>query len=211
MALNDPNAEINRISALFRRERELWASGIDRIAGVDEAGRGPLAGPVVAAAVIFPHEVFIPEVNDSKLLTPKRRLTLYNQIIETAGDVGIGQASPEEIDRFNILNASLLAMRRAVDDLVFSPDYLLIDGKWTIRECVIPQEALTKGDRRSFSIAAASIIAKVKRDQIMMEYHRVYPQYGFDSHKGYPAKAHRECIKNYGYCDIHRRSFKVKL
>lgn len=211
MALNDPVAERDRISTLFQRERELWASGTDRIAGVDEVGRGPLAGPVVAAAVIFPHEVFISNVNDSKLLTPKRRLELYNQIIEAASDVGIGQASPEEIDRFNILNASLLAMQRAVDDLVFSPDYLLIDGKWTIQECAIPQEALTKGDRRSFSIAAASIIAKVRRDQIMVKYHHIYPQYGFDRHKGYPAKAHRESIRNHGYCGIHRRSFKVKL
>ena len=135
---------------------------------------------------------------------------LYDLVMDRAADVGIGQASPQEIDRMNILQASLLAMQRAIDDLVFSPDYLLIDGSAVLPNCAVSQEVMIKGDRRSFSIAAASIIAKVRRDQIMLDYHGIWPQYGFDRHKGYPSKAHRESIKIHGYCDIHRRTFKVK-
>ncbi len=211
MAIAEIDRERNRVSALFHFERKLWASGVDRIAGLDEAGRGPLAGPVVAAAVIFPDEIFIPGVNDSKLLPEKRREKLHDQILAEALDVGVGLASPEEIDRINILQASFLAMQRALDDIIFMPDYLLVDGRWTLPDCQLPQDAIIKGDQLSFSIAAASIIAKVRRDKIMKDYHHVYPQYGFDRHKGYPSKAHREAIKTYGYCEIHRRSFKVKL
>ncbi|TKJ40494.1 ribonuclease HII [candidate division LCP-89 bacterium B3_LCP] len=203
--------EKDRIEGLFHFERNLWSAGKHYIAGIDEAGRGPLAGPVVAAAVIFSQELFIPQVNDSKLLSPQQREIIYKSIIAAALDVGIGQASPVEIDSMNILNASLLAMRRAVDDLVIRPDHLLIDGNQMISDCDIPQDSLIKGDSRSFSIAAASIIAKVTRDRIMVDYHHRHPEYGFDKHKGYPVKAHRESIKTHGYCDIHRRSFKVTL
>lgn len=200
-----------RIRELFRFERECWSSGMTYVAGVDEAGRGPLAGPVVAAAVIFPEEVFIPELNDSKLLSPAKRERLTQQIKSAAVCVGVGQSSPEEIDRMNILQASLLAMRRAVEDLFVTPDILLIDGTQELPAYSRPQKAIVRGDRRTASVAAASIIAKVRRDTIMRDYHRIYPQYGFDRHKGYPSPAHREAIRKYGFCDIHRRSFNVKF
>ncbi|MCX6639260.1 MAG: ribonuclease HII [bacterium] len=209
--MNVDLAERQRIEALFKLERELWFQGIRNIAGIDEAGRGPLAGPVVAAAVIFNREVFIPGVNDSKLLTAKRRNQLFDRILSEADAVAVGQASPEEIDSMNILQASLLAMRRAVDNLPLQPEYLLIDGCWTLPNCPHAQMALVKGDRRSFSISAASIVAKVVRDRQMLEFHQDYPQYGFDRHKGYPTRDHVTAINKYGYCDIHRRSFKVKL
>ena len=200
-----------RIQELFSIEKALWAGGIRFVAGLDEAGRGPLAGPVVAAAVIFPKVVYIPGLNDSKLLTPTRREKLYGAIIEQASAVGIGEASPQEIDRLNILQASLLAMQRAVFHLALDPEHLLIDGRWELPGCNIEQKALVKGDQRCFSIAAASIIAKVYRDRIMMDYHKLYPQYGFERHKGYPTRAHIEAISEHGYCAIHRRSFNVKF
>jgi len=196
---------------LLEMENKLRSAGYRLIAGVDEVGRGPLAGPVVAAAVVFPDNLFIPGINDSKLLSPQKREILSGLINEKALAFGIGQCSPALIDEINILQASLLAMRRAVDNLGLSPNYLLIDGRYTLPDYSGSQQAVIKGDRRCFSIAAASIIAKVERDRIMVEYHRAYPEYGFDRHKGYPTKAHREAIIKYGYCDIHRRSFKVSL
>lgn len=208
MAVN-PEEERERIKELFRYERELWATGIRHIAGLDEAGRGPLAGPVVAAAVIFPGEVHIPGLNDSKLLTAKRREKLYDEIILRALDVGLGMASPAEIDELNILQASLKAMNRALSQLSVRPDFLLIDGCWKLADSEVPQTALIKGDRRCFSIAAASIVAKVYRDRMMLEYDGVYPQYGFDRHKGYPTRTHIEAIARHGYCEIHRRTFKI--
>ena len=203
--------EIERVEQLLSLENKLHAAGINYLAGVDEAGRGPLAGPVVAAAVIFPQDVYITGINDSKLLSPSRREELYKRIFVESESIGVGQSSPQEIDQINILQASLLAMKRALENLTAMPDYVLIDGLHVIPDYPVHQEALVKGDRRSFSVAAASIIAKVERDRLMMNYHQAYPEYGFDRHKGYPSKAHRTAIKMHGYCDIHRRSFKVTL
>jgi ribonuclease HII len=165
---------------------------------------------VVAAAVVFPEEVFIAGLDDSKRLSSTAREALAEIIQDTAVCVGIGISTPEEIDRWNILQASLLAMRRAVEDLWITPDVLIVDGNREIPDYFIAQKALVKGDQKSASVAAASIIAKVHRDGIMREYHRIYPRYGFDRHKGYPSKAHREAIKKYGICEIHRRSFHIK-
>jgi ribonuclease HII len=206
----DESLERERLRALFTTERELWGNGCRFIAGVDEAGRGPLAGPVTAAAVVFPQETFIAGLNDSKLLSPQRREQLSMVIYQQAISVAVGQASPEEIDCLNILQASLLAMQRAVNALRVRPDYLLVDGIYEIPGVGCSQIAIIKGDRRSASVAAASIIAKVHRDRLMQDYHRLYPQYQFDRHKGYPTKAHVAALEKYGYCEIHRRSFKPK-
>ena len=203
--------ELERVEQLLSLENKLHAAGINHLAGVDEAGRGPLAGPVVAAAVVFPQGVYIKGINDSKLLSPSRREELYTRIFIEADSIGVGQSSPQEIDQINILQASLLAMKRALENLTAMPDYILVDGLHVIPDYPVHQEALVKGDRRSFSVAAASIIAKVERDRLMVNYHQTYPEYGFERHKGYPSKAHRIAIKKYGYCDIHRRSFKVTL
>ena len=188
-------------------ERELWLKGVDCVAGVDEAGRGPLAGPVVAAAVVLDANHPIAGIDDSKKLTPKKRERLFDELQNQAVAVGVGLAGPDEIDRINILQASLLAMQRAVDDMKLQPDYLLIDGLFTIPS-VLPQKPITKGDSRSASIAAASIVAKVTRDRLMQTYHATYPQYGFAGHKGYPTQAHKDAIRRFGCCPIHRRTFK---
>jgi len=182
-------------------------AGYSMIAGIDEAGRGPLAGPVVSAAVILPFSLQVAGVDDSKKLTPSKRNFLYHQIQKEAVSIGIGIVGPETIDRINILQASLHAMALAVTRLNHPPDYLLIDGIFEI-ECNLPQEAIPKGDSKSISVAAASIVAKVTRDRIMEKYHRQYPQYGFDRHKGYPTKAHKEALRRFGCCTIHRRTFK---
>lgn len=211
--MNRPNldpGERERISSLYDHERELWNLGLSRVAGVDEAGRGPLAGPVMAAAVIFPGEIFIPGIKDSKLLSPSSREALHDRIFEKALSVGIGQACSVEIDQHNILQASFLAMRRAVSRLTVNPEFILVDGLWTIPELTIGQRAIVRGDQTSFSIAAASIIAKVHRDRLMQEYHLLYPQYCFDRHKGYPTRDHIAAIEKYGLCQIHRRSFKIR-
>jgi ribonuclease HII len=178
------------------------------IAGVDEAGRGPLAGPVVSAAVILPSDCAIQGLDDSKKLAPARRETLFDEIQATALAVGVGTVDAAEIDRLNILQASLLSMRLAVAELDPRADFLLIDGKFTLADTTTPQEALIKGDARSASIAAASIIAKVSRDRLMRRYHQVYPHFGFDRHKGYPTRAHKAAIAAHGPCPIHRRSFR---
>lgn len=188
-------------------ENQLQSDGITAIAGVDEAGRGPLAGPVVAAAVILPTDLDTGDINDSKKLTHRQRDQLFDVICESAVAVGVGIIEPAEIDQINILQASLKAMAIAVERLDPAPAYLLIDGKFTI-DSPLPQQALVKGDSRSVSIAAASIVAKVRRDRIMADYHNQYPQFGFDRHKGYPTRAHRQAIRQYGPCRIHRRSFK---
>lgn len=188
-------------------EKKAASSGFLTIAGVDEAGRGPLAGPVVSAAVILPKNMIDDGITDSKKLTPKKRDYLFDRIYEQAVSVGVGISSPEEIESLNILQASLHSMALAVNNLHVSPDYLLIDGNFTIPSD-ISQEAIKKGDSLSFSIAAASIVAKVTRDRIMVEYSREYPQYGFDRHKGYPVKAHREAIREFGVSPIHRKCFK---
>ncbi|RJP72915.1 MAG: ribonuclease HII [Candidatus Zixiibacteriota bacterium] len=202
--------EANRSGAMFWLERYLWAGGVRHVAGVDEAGRGPLAGPVVAAAVIFPEEVSLPEVNDSKLLAPELRESLFDRIRALALSVGVGEASVEEIDRLNILQATFLAMRRALAGLSVAPEYLVLDGPLVLPDTTMPQTALIKGDRRCFSIAAASIIAKVHRDHLMQEYGRIYPQYHFERNKGYCTKAHVDAIRLYGRCALHRRSFTIR-
>lgn len=188
-------------------EKQAMLSGYKVIAGVDEAGRGPLAGPVVSAAVILPEKFDVPGINDSKKLSEKKREALFPVIQRHAIAFGIGLADHEEIDQINILQASLLSMKRAVEALSVTPDYLLIDGKFII-DCTIDQRSVIKGDALSLSIAAASILAKVTRDRIMADRDLQYPEYGFRRHKGYPTKAHKEAILTHGPCPIHRKSFK---
>ena len=190
----------------FEYEREIWAKG--KIpAGVDEAGRGPLAGPVVAAAVVLPDDCEIPGLDDSKKLSHSKRETLCEEIKSLALSYAIGIVEPDEIDRINILRAALLAMEISVKKLITKPDYLLIDGNQRT-SLMLMQETIVKGDSKSCSIAAASILAKVTRDSIMEEYHSIYPEYNFGSHKGYPTKEHYKAIREHGPCPIHRRSFK---
>ena len=188
-------------------EKEATQKGYKEIAGIDEAGRGPLAGPVVSAAVILPVDFSLTGVTDSKKLTPARRNRLYDQIYTHAVSVGIGIVDPIEIDRINILQASLLSMAMAVENLNPQPGCLLIDGTFSISS-KLPQKPIAKGDSLSISIAAASIIAKVTRDRLMESYHFYYPQFDFPKHKGYPTKAHKEAIRTFGSCPIHRQSFK---
>ena len=182
-------------------------NGFSAIAGVDEAGRGPLAGPVVSAAVIFPEAIPISGINDSKKLTPKKRETLYQEIYRHAVAVGVGIVGPAEIDRVNILQASLAAMVISVNNLRLKPDFLLIDGPFPL-PMDFPQQAIIRGDSKSISVAAASIIAKVTRDRIMEEYDRQYPEFNFSINKGYPTKSHQAAIKKFGCCPIHRLSFR---
>ena len=192
---------------LWFYEKKAFEKGFFNIAGVDEAGRGPLAGPVVSAAVILPALSRLSDISDSKRLTPKKRVHLYDKIYDHAVSIGIGIIDAIEIDRINILQASLLAMAISVENLVPQPDCLLIDGTFSISSNV-PQKPIPKGDALSISIAAASIVAKVTRDRLMERYHQDYPQFGFIKHKGYPTKAHKAAIRQYGCCPIHRRSFK---
>lgn len=191
---------------MWTYEKKAASSGFFLVAGVDEAGRGPLAGPVVSSAVILPDSFIGEGVNDSKKLTSTKRDRLYDVIYAQALSVGVGVADHKEIDRLNILQASLLSMVRAVEALKIKPDYLLIDGIFTL-SCPMPQAAIKKGDSLSISIAAASIIAKVTRDRLMERYDKEYPQYGFSKHKGYPTQQHRDAVARFGACPIHRRSF----
>jgi ribonuclease HII len=188
-------------------EELISAQGYQWMAGVDEAGRGPLAGPVVAAAVIITPGNEIPGVRDSKLLTPGKREQFYQIITARALSWGVGIVGPRDIEKHNILQATIRAMKEAVLSLDPSPDFLLIDGINPL-PLDIPQQTVKKGDARCPSIAAASIVAKVTRDRLMLEYHRAYPLYNFACHKGYPTKKHREAIRRYGCCEIHRRTFK---
>jgi len=190
----------------YSYERRIWKIG-KLPAGVDEAGRGPLAGPVVAAAVILPKECEINGLNDSKKLSHQKREILYHQIKAVAVSIGVGIIEPDEIDRINILRAALLAMEIAVKKLNPKPDFLLIDGN--IRSSLlIPQQAVIGGDSTCNSIAAASIIAKVARDLIMYDYHNIHPEYNFKKHKGYPTKEHYEALRKFGPCPIHRKTFR---
>jgi ribonuclease HII len=191
---------------LLAFERQGGSLGYQLIAGVDEAGRGPLAGPVVAAAVILPVNLHISGVNDSKKLSPAKRENLFDVIMTQALSVGIGMGSPELIDRINILQATRHAMREAVSQLAPQPDLILIDGISTI-ESTIPQKTIKKGDSLSLSIAAASIIAKVTRDRLMRELDRVHPGYGFAGHKGYGSLSHMLAIRSLGPSPVHRLSF----
>ena len=190
----------------FDYENEKYALGYTAVCGCDEAGRGPLCGPVVAAAVILPRDCEIEGLNDSKKLTEKKREKLYDVIIEKAVAYGIAEASPEEIDDINILNASMLAMRRAVQALPLKADFALIDGNCS-RGFDIPTETVVKGDAKSASIAAASILAKVTRDRGCAEFDKLYPEYGIAKHKGYPTKEHMDAVRKYGPSPIHRRTF----
>ena len=188
-------------------EKEARNAGFDKVAGLDEAGRGPLAGPVVAAAVILPEHLPVSGIRDSKKVSPKKREQLFDEIHQHAIAVGVGIVGPADIDRLNILQASLLSMAISVEKLNLTPDFLLIDGIFTI-SADLPQKAVPKGDSLSISIAAASIVAKVTRDRIMAQYATQYPEFGFLKHKGYPTKAHKEAIRTHGACPIHRRTFK---
>jgi ribonuclease HII len=188
-------------------EKKATAKGYKEIAGIDEAGRGPLAGPVVSAAVILSPAFSVAGVIDSKKLSAKKRVQLYQEIYSQAVAVGIGIVDPVEIDRINILQASLLAMSMATNNLRPQPECLLIDGPFRIPSH-LPQNPIAKGDTLSVSIAAASIVAKVTRDRLMEKYNEYYPQFGFSRHKGYPTRAHKEAIRKFGYCPIHRRTFK---
>lgn len=178
------------------------------MAGVDEAGRGPLAGPVVAAAVVFPREIWIEGVDDSKKLTAPKRESLFDKISEQAVSVGIGIVSHSVIDSINILEASMRAMEEAIARLNPPPDHLLIDGP-RVPCSAVPSTPVVRGDAKSFTIAAASIIAKVTRDRLMRDFHEKYPEYGFDRHKGYGTREHCSAILKYGPCEIHRRSFHM--
>lgn len=191
----------------FRHERALYASGHTCVAGIDEAGRGPLAGPVVAAAVVLPREFSHKLLTDSKKLSPSVRESIYAELLaHPMVRFGVAVVGAEEIDRINILRATHEAMRRAVAALAEPPDHVLIDGL-PVRPFPIPQRALVSGDSLSFSIAAASVIAKVTRDRLMVEHDARYPQYAFAQHKGYGTALHLERLKAHGPCEIHRRSF----
>ncbi len=188
-------------------ERWYRGRGYHRIAGVDEAGRGPLAGPVVAAAVILPEEGIGERLFDSKQIPSKKREELYEHILKRALGVGVGVVHQEEIDFLNILRATLKAMTLAIENLSLTPDLILIDGDQPL-PLPFPQRSIRKGDRLCNSIAAASIIAKVTRDRIMMECHRRYPQYNFAKHKGYGTAEHRKAIQRFGVCELHRKTFR---
>jgi ribonuclease HII len=188
-------------------EREARQQGRTRVAGVDEAGRGPLAGPVVAAAVLLPADFAVAGVGDSKKVGARRRHQLYEAIYRNALAVGIGIIDPHEIDRLNILRASLKAMAMALENLSPAPDFVLVDGPFTA-PAPFAQQAIVGGDGRSISIGAASIVAKETRDRLMRRYHADYPQFGFDRHKGYPTRAHCEALRRFGPCAIHRCSFR---
>ncbi len=189
-------------------EKECKQHGYQRVAGIDEAGRGALAGPVIAAAVILPDEHAIIGLQDSKLLSQKKRTHLFQQIQHTAIAIGIGTADHLLIDRLNVLEATLVAMREATENIVPLPDYLLVDGL-DLPEIDIQGKAIPKGHRRCYSIAAASIIAKVTRDRLMDELARTYPHYKFEKNRGYPTVQHREALLTFGASDVHRHTFKL--
>jgi len=195
----------------FHYERTLIRAGYPMVAGVDEAGRGPLAGPVVAGCVILPDDCEYTRFKDSKVLTAARRQSLYEYLQGCGAKIGFAVVSPEEIDRLNILQASLQAMARAVAQLAAregrEPDFLLVDGKFSA-PVDLPQQALVKGESKSASIAAGSIVAKVVRDQLMEQYHQEFSEYNFAQNKGYPTKDHRRAIERHGPCSIHRKTFK---
>lgn len=196
--------------SLWELENELYDSGLQVICGVDEAGRGPLAGPVCAAACILPRGLEIEGLNDSKKLTEKRRDALYDVILEKAVTYGIAFATVEEIEELNILGATYLAMNRAIAQLSVTPDLALIDGNRN-QQIEVPSQTVVKGDSKCADIAAASILAKVTRDRYMIQQAELFPEYGFEQHKGYGTKAHYEAIRTYGVTPIHRPSFLKKM
>lgn len=198
------------MSELWKFEHQCYDEGFEIVCGVDEAGRGPLAGPVCAAAVILPRDLEIEGLNDSKKLSDKRRRALFEQITAQAVSYGIAFATEQEIDEINILQATFLAMRRAMERLTVRPSIALIDGNRET-DFGLPVWTIVKGDSLSANIAAASILAKVTRDDFMMQQAELYPQYGFDVHKGYGTCAHYDALRKYGPCPIHRRTFLKKL
>lgn len=192
-------------------EKNIQSKGYELVAGVDEAGRGPLAGPVCAAAVILPENCEIEGLNDSKKLSEKKREALYDVIIEKAISYDIQLVDNNVIDEINILNATMLAMTNAVNSLSVKPDYVIIDGNKVPGQLNIPSDCIVKGDAKSMSIAAASILAKVTRDRLMLELDKKYPEYEFARHKGYGTKLHQEKLLEYGPCEIHRKTFIGKI
>ena len=199
--------EQKRLEELKQIEQDLHQKGIQHIAGIDEAGRGPLAGPVVVAAVIMPADSMLEGVNDSKKVSEKKRELLYDKIIEECISYGIAIIDQKEIDSINILNATKEGLTRAILEMTTKPDLILVDALTGIDTCGIPYQSIIKGDAKSYSIAAASILAKVTRDRIMRQWDEVYPQYGFAKHKGYGTAAHMQAIREHGLCPLHRLSF----
>ena len=199
--------ETERLINLKKIEEKLHEKGIENICGIDEAGRGPLAGPVVVAGVIMPRDSFIEGVNDSKKVSEKKREILYDKIIEEAISYSVSIIDYDVIDEINILNATKKGVTEVVKGLNVKPDLIIIDALKDIDTCKIPYESIIKGDAKCYSIGAASILAKVTRDRIMREWDKVYPQYGFAKHKGYGTAEHIAAIKEYGLCPIHRKTF----
>jgi len=194
-------------ASMWQIEKKVRQKGYAQIAGIDEAGRGPLAGPVVSAAVILPHDFSCSGITDSKKLSEKKRHLFFPRIMQQAVAVGVGICDHKEIDTANILAAALLSMKRAVRNLDITPDFLLVDGNFPI-STDISQQTVIKGDTKSISIAAASIIAKVTRDRIMTTLHQTYPLYNFIQHKGYPTVFHIKALLDHGPCPVHRKTFK---
>ena len=199
--------EIERLNTLKAIEEDLHKKGFEKICGIDEAGRGPLAGPVVIAGVIMPKDSFIEGVNDSKKVSEKKRELLYDKILDEAISYSVAIIGQDVIDEINILNATKKGVTSVIEGLDVKPNLIVIDALEHIDTKGIPYESIIKGDAKCYSISAASIIAKVTRDRIMREWDKIYPQYGFAKHKGYGTSAHISAIKEYGLCPIHRRSF----
>ena len=199
--------ELERLTNLKEHEKILHEKGFKNICGIDEAGRGPLAGPVVIASVIMPEDSMIEGVNDSKKVSEKKREAIYEQILEEAISYGVAIIGQDEIDDINILNATKKGLTMSLKELSIKPDLILVDALEHIDTLGIPYEPIIKGDAKAYSISAASIIAKVTRDRIMREWAEVYPQYGFDAHKGYGTAKHIAAIKENGICPIHRKTF----
>ena len=203
--------EEERLKQLKQIEEEIYNTGVETICGIDEAGRGPLAGPVVVAAVIMPRDSFIEGVNDSKKVSEKKKELLYDLITKEAIAWGVGIIDQKEIDRINILNATKEGLTTAIKNLEVKPDRIIVDALKGIDTLGIPYTSIIKGDAKCYSIAAASIIAKVTRDRIMRQWDEIYPQYGFEKHKGYGTAMHMQAIREYGLCPLHRRSFTKNI
>ncbi len=199
--------ELERLTKLKEIERDLYSKGFQKICGIDEAGRGPLAGPVVVAGVIMPQNSMIEGVNDSKKVSEKKREKLYDLILEEAISYSVAIIEQDIIDEINILNATKQGVTKVVEELSIKPDLIIIDALTHINTKGIPYDSIIKGDAKCYNIAAASIIAKVTRDRIMRQWDEIYPQYGFINHKGYGTAKHIDAIKEYGLCPIHRKSF----
>ena len=203
--------ELLRLTELKKIEKDLYQKGFKNICGIDEAGRGPLAGPVVVAGVIMPKDSIIEGVNDSKKVSEKKREKLYDLIIKEAISYSVAVIGQDIIDDINILNATKQGVTQVVEELNIKPDLILVDALTNINTKGIPYDSIIKGDAKCYNIAAASILAKVTRDRIMRQWDEIYPQYGFIKHKGYGTAKHIELIREYGLCSIHRRSFTKKI